>query len=63
LDGNLWFAEYLGNKIGRITPKGVITEFGVPTTNSAPFGITIGLDGNLWFTESQGNQIGLITTH
>lgn len=26
-DGNLWFTENNGNKIGRITPAGVITEF------------------------------------
>ena len=26
-DGNLWFTEYTSNKIGRITPAGVITEF------------------------------------
>ena len=26
-DGNLWFTEYLGERIGRITPLGVVTEF------------------------------------
>src|SRR6516164_1112989 len=26
-DGNLWFTENAANKIGRITPKGVITEY------------------------------------
>ncbi len=26
-DGNLWFTEYNGNQIGRITPGGTITEF------------------------------------
>ena len=26
-DGNLWFTEYGGDKIGRITPSGTITEF------------------------------------
>ena len=30
-DGNLWFTEYGGNKIGRITTAGVITEFAIPT--------------------------------
>jgi streptogramin lyase len=33
-DGNLWFTEYQGNKIGRITPAGQITEFAVPTSGS-----------------------------
>ena len=26
-DGNLWFTEFDGNRIGRITPLGVVTEF------------------------------------
>ena len=57
-DGNLWFAELLGNKIGRITTAGAITEFTVPTASSEPLGITAGPDGNLWFTEIGGNKIG-----
>jgi virginiamycin B lyase len=61
-DGNLWFAETLGNNIGRITTAGVITEFPVPTANSAPNGIAAGPDGNIWFTEQGGNKIGRITT-
>src|SRR5258707_10995381 len=56
--GNLWFTEYLGNKIGRITTAGVITEFAITTTpNSGPIEITRGPDGNLWFTENLGNKI------
>ena len=50
-DGNVWFAEFSGNRIGRITPAGVITEFPVPTPNSQPNGIIAGPDKNLWFTE------------
>src|SRR5713101_7916687 len=62
-DGNLWFTENTGNKIGRITTSGVITEFAVPTSGSSPFGITKGPDGNLWFTEFFGvGKIGRITT-
>ena len=61
-DGNLWFTEaFAGNRIGRITPDGVLTEFTVPTAGSQPLGITAGPDGNLWFTEIWGNQIGRIT--
>jgi streptogramin lyase len=39
-DGNLWFTERAGNKIGRITPAGVITEYPVITADSEPYGIT-----------------------
>ena len=64
-DGNLWFTVSggNGNKIGRITPAGVITQFSVPTVNGVPAGITAGPDGNLWFTENGvgGNKIGRIT--
>src|SRR5438093_1231840 len=60
-DGNVWFTESLGNKIGRITPAGVITEFPVPTSDSHPDGITAGPDGNVWFTEITGMKIGRIT--
>jgi streptogramin lyase len=61
-DGNLWFTEYFGNKIGRITPAGQIHEFPIPGTDGrTPHGITAGPDGNLWFTEYTGNQIGRIT--
>ena len=55
-DGNLWFTEItIGNRIGRITPAGVVTEFtaGI-TADSRPLGITAGPDGNLWFTEYGG---------
>jgi virginiamycin B lyase len=60
-DGNYWFTEQAGNKIGRMTPAGVVTEFPVPTTNSEPTGLTVGPDGNLWFTEQQAGKIGRIT--
>jgi virginiamycin B lyase len=60
-DGNLWFIEEHGNKIGRITPQGVITEFPIPTPNSISDGIMRGPDGNLWFFENKGDKIGRIT--
>ena len=31
VDGNLWFTEFNGNQIARITPAGKITEYPVPT--------------------------------
>jgi streptogramin lyase len=62
-DFNLWFTEYAGNMIGRITTTTeAITEFPLPTANSGPLNITTGPDGNLWFTEQASNQIGRLTT-
>ena len=59
-DGNLWFTELTGHRIGRATPAGVIMEFPVPTSVSL-FGITAGPDGNLWFADANANFIGRIT--
>src|SRR4029077_19811400 len=47
--GNVWFTEQSANRIGRITPAGVITEFPLPD-GTFPYDITLGPDGNLWFT-------------
>ena len=60
-DGNLWFTDAGQNEIGRITPAGVITKFGVPTAASGVHGIIAGPDGNLWFTENLTNKIARIT--
>ncbi len=61
-DGNLWFVEFNGEKIGKITPNGTVTEYAIPTSNANPAGITSGPDGNIWFTEQFGpSQIGKIT--
>jgi streptogramin lyase len=60
-DGNLWFTEVFGDRIGRITPHGVVTEFSAGMTPFSFAGaITPGPDGNLWFTENAG-RIGRVT--
>jgi len=48
-DGNLWFTEEAGNKIGRISPTGAISEFPL-AVGAMPGGIVAGPDGNLWFS-------------
>jgi virginiamycin B lyase len=58
----LWFTESAANNIGRITTAGAITEYPIPTPNSAASSIATGPDGALWFTEGGANQIGRITT-
>jgi streptogramin lyase len=63
-DGNVWYTDWGGNRIGRITPGGSITTFPISppgTPSTQPWGITAGPDGNLWFTENLGNKIGRIT--
>jgi virginiamycin B lyase len=59
----MWFTEEFGNRIGSITPGGVITEYSNGISSGAGLAdITSGPDGNLWFTENSANQIGRITT-
>jgi virginiamycin B lyase len=60
-DGNLWFTESAGNKIGRLSTSGIFAEFDVPTSASVPGRITAGPDGALWFLETAANKIGRIT--
>jgi streptogramin lyase len=57
-DGNLWFLDRneATPSIGRITPSGVITEFGVSAglnVGSHPRTMVLGPDGNLWFTDEK----------
>ena len=80
-DGNIWFTESpaldvnglpasIGKeKIGRITPTGVITEFDIPTgfagtgskDKTTGSYITAGPDGNVWFTEASAGKLAQIT--
>ncbi len=60
-DGAIWFTEESGNKIGRMTTGGVVTnEIPIPTSGSLPSEIVVGPDGRLWFTEYNGNKIGRV---
>lgn len=60
-DGNLWFTEYNGRNIGRITTAGVINEYPVPSP-FYPYDITAGPDGNIWYTYDGGCfTVGRIT--
>jgi RHS repeat-associated protein len=58
-DGNLWFANLLASKIGKITTAGAITEYAAGTF---PCGIATGSDKNLWFTGCLSTKISKMTT-
>jgi streptogramin lyase len=66
-DGNLWYTDFGGSNISKITTSGTNTEYALPET-SDPYGITAGPDGNLWYVDTafvgelQKNKIGKITT-
>lgn len=67
-DGNIWFAETGVGAVGRITPSGVVTEWGIPGNGTTAVGLANGPDGDLWFTDGNlglpyaigTNQIGKI---
>ena len=61
-DGQVWFTESSGNRIGRMKPDGTgLVEFPLPHPDSSPRILALGTDGNLWFSEHTGNRIGRIT--
>lgn len=61
-DGALWFAEWKGGRIGRITTDGVVTEYSAGISPSPSIEcIANGPDGNVWFTETNRNRVGRVT--
>ncbi len=60
-DGNLWFTEKHGKKIGKMTPSGIFTMHSLPSGSSSPDKIVVGSDGAMWFTKAPSGTIGRIT--
>jgi putative type II/III system pilus formation protein len=58
-DGNVWFAER--THIGRITPAGQITEYGLPNSHTPGGHVTTGGDGQVWFDENSPSSSGVYT--
>jgi virginiamycin B lyase len=64
----MWFVELSGkmdgrapdgNRVGRITMEGAITEFPIPSATGSPINIAVGPDRNIWFTK--GAILGRVT--
>jgi virginiamycin B lyase len=58
-DGNIWFVEANGAKVGRITPAGGLTEFPIDPAAFANQ-IVSGSEGDVYFTEPGVGKVGLI---
>ena len=54
----MWFSEHLGNRMGRITASGAISEFDIPTPNSDARCIAAMSDGRFFFTQCSAGLIG-----
>ncbi|MFI5868509.1 hypothetical protein [Streptomyces sp. NPDC051546] len=61
-DGNVWFSENTGHKIGKITPAGTATDYPAPTAGANPAHLATGPDGKLWVTYSGVDKIAAVTT-
>lgn len=58
-DGNLYFSEVLGNKIGEIDPTThQITEYPLPQAACIPYAVNGGPGEDVWFTALGCNSIG-----
>ncbi|MCD9624069.1 virginiamycin B lyase family protein [Rhabdothermincola salaria] len=58
----VWFTGKLSNVVGRVTARGEVSTWPLPTPEAMPIYITPGPDGDehMWFTELTGNKIGRI---
>jgi streptogramin lyase len=48
-----------GNRVGRITMAGAVTEYPIPSQAGSPINIAVGPDRNVWFTK--GGIVGRVT--
>jgi len=56
---NLWYAIG-GGRIGRMTPKGLVTIFRTPSRAVAPGDLAVGSDGNIWMTDETGGIVKVV---
>jgi streptogramin lyase len=59
--GSEWFADGPANTIDRVSLRGTITTYPVPTPAANPGWVTVDDSGNVWFAERFGGKIGEIT--
>lgn len=59
-DGNMWYTT-TGNKIGKVTASGLVTEYTTPSSINIGQ-ITSGPDGNVWYISSATNKVGKVTS-
>jgi virginiamycin B lyase len=55
--GDVWFTELYGNRIGEIMTNGSLIQFSVPNSGE-PVGITIDNSGQIWFSLPNSQEIG-----
>ena len=58
-DGAIWYTEYQGDGIGRITTTGSVMRFKIDPSGFAER-IAAGPDEAMWFTDTLGNRLGRV---
>jgi virginiamycin B lyase len=57
--GDVWFTNYVSNKIGVVGPAtNKVRQWSVPTVASGVEDLTVGPQGKIWFVETNANNIG-----
>lgn len=59
-DGSLWFTDRGLNAVDRLSQRGALTVYPIPTPNAGPDGIALDCQGRPWFTESWAGKIGRV---
>ena len=59
VDGNFYFTDTGGNRIGQFLYTGHhVNYYNIPTKDSQPTGMVLGPDSQIYFVETAGNKIG-----
>lgn len=57
-DGNVWFSERQGNKIGKLDPKTqAFQEFSLPGPEASPYAIGVSGDGGVWYSSHEQDTL------
>jgi streptogramin lyase len=60
-DGNVWYTDTVGNRIGRISSSGQVALYPTPQKGGEPNSIVLGPDAKLWFADRSANAIAQIS--
>jgi virginiamycin B lyase len=61
IGADLWYGDTTLNEIVRLTPRGLLAGYPIPTSGAKPEGITEGRNKQMWFTEWGQPKIGSVS--